>query len=69
MVRRAGLEEEVVMGGGVANNAGFVKSLEAVLGIGALHVLPDPEYLGAFGAALIAAEKAAGRGMSRGAAV
>lgn len=59
MVRRAGIEDEVVIGGGVAYNVGFVKALKDTLGVGELHVLPDPEYVGAYGAALIAADKAA----------
>lgn len=59
MARRAGLEEDVVIGGGVAHNVGFVRALRDTLGVGELYVLPDPDYLGAYGAALIAAEKAA----------
>lgn len=59
MARRAGLQEPVVIGGGVAHNLGFVKALEDTLGVSELHVLPFPEYLGAHGAALIALDKAA----------
>jgi benzoyl-CoA reductase subunit D len=59
MARRAGLEDAVVIGGGVAYNVGFVKALKDTLGVGELHVLPDPEYLGSYGAALIAADRAA----------
>ncbi len=57
MARRAGVEDTVVIGGGVANNAGFVKALKDTLGLAELKVLPDPDYLGAYGAALIAAQK------------
>jgi predicted CoA-substrate-specific enzyme activase len=57
MVRRVGLQDAVVLGGGVAHNVGFHKSLKETLGVSELHVLPDPEYLGAYGAALIAAER------------
>ena len=57
MVRRTGLEDAVVIGGGVAFNVGFVKALKDTLGVGVLHVLPHPEYVGAYGAALIAAER------------
>lgn len=60
MVRRAGLEEKVALGGGVANNVGFVKALQEVLGVGEVAVLPYPEFVGALGAALIGAEKGAG---------
>ncbi len=59
MARRAGLENEVVIGGGVAHNVGFVRALKDTLGVGDLHVLPEPEYTGAYGAALIAAQKVA----------
>jgi predicted CoA-substrate-specific enzyme activase len=58
MARRAGLENEVVIAGGVAYNMGFVKALKDTLGVGELHVLSEPEYVGAYGAALIAAERA-----------
>jgi benzoyl-CoA reductase subunit D len=58
MVRRVGVEEPVVLGGGAALNVGFVKSLsEALGGVGVL-VLPQAEYLGAYGAAMIAWEAA-----------
>lgn len=59
MVRRAGLQGAVVIGGGVAHNVGFVKALKDTLDLAELRVLPHPEYLGAFGAALVAADKAA----------
>ena len=59
MVRRAGLEPAVVIAGGAAHNVGFVKSLKDTLGVAELIVLPWPEYVGAYGAALVAAEKAA----------
>ncbi len=59
MVRRAGLHGVVVIGGGVAHNVGFVKALKDTLDVAELRVLPHPEYLGALGAALVAADKAA----------
>jgi benzoyl-CoA reductase subunit D len=58
MARRAGLEAPVVVGGGVAKNVGFVRSLEDALGVSPLRVLPDPEFVGALGAALVAWDKA-----------
>lgn len=58
MARRAGLQEDVVIGGGVAFNIGFVRALQETLGVGELHVLTNPEFVGAYGAALIAAERA-----------
>jgi predicted CoA-substrate-specific enzyme activase len=59
MVRRIGVDDPVVLGGGAALNVGFVKSLSEALGGVNVEVLPDAEYLGALGAALIAWEGAA----------
>jgi benzoyl-CoA reductase subunit D len=56
MVRRIGIEDPVVLGGGAALNVGFIKSLSEALGGVDVEVLPDPEYVGAHGAALIAWE-------------
>ena len=58
MVRRIGVEDPVVLGGGAALNVGFVKSLSEALGGTEIHVFDDAEYLGAHGAALIAWEAA-----------
>jgi benzoyl-CoA reductase subunit D len=54
MVRRIGVDEPVVLGGGAALNVGFVKSLSDALGGIDIHVLAEAEYMGAHGAALIA---------------
>jgi len=56
MVRRIGVEDPVVLGGGAALNVGFVKALSEALGGVHVHVLTDAEYLGAHGAALMAWE-------------
>jgi predicted CoA-substrate-specific enzyme activase len=61
MVRRIGIEDPVVLGGGAARNIGFVKSLSEALGGVDIYVLADAEYLGAHGAALIAWEAAQAR--------
>jgi activator of 2-hydroxyglutaryl-CoA dehydratase len=53
MAGRLGLQDEVVFTGGVARNAGVVWALQEVLGK-RVHVPRDPEYTGAFGAALLA---------------
>jgi len=58
MVRRIGVDDPVVLGGGAALNVGFVKSLAEALGGVEVEVLPDAEFLGALGAALIAWEDA-----------
>jgi predicted CoA-substrate-specific enzyme activase len=61
MVRRVGVEDPVVLGGGAALNVGFVKALSEALGGVDIYVLADAEYLGAHGAALIAWEAAQGK--------
>ncbi|MGI5940164.1 MAG: acyl-CoA dehydratase activase [Thermoleophilia bacterium] len=56
MARRVGLEAPVMLGGGVALNIGFVKALAEALGGVDVYVPAGAEYLGAYGAALIAWE-------------
>lgn len=55
MVNRLGLKEPVAMSGGVAQNPGVLKALEKELKVNIL-VPPDPQMVGAWGAALIAKE-------------
>ncbi|MGD2154618.1 MAG: acyl-CoA dehydratase activase [Gemmatimonadales bacterium] len=56
LARKIGFQPEVVLIGGVAHNIGFVDSLQRALGCDV--VIPDdPEYIGALGAALAAAEE------------
>ncbi|MBI2303968.1 MAG: CoA activase [Chloroflexi bacterium] len=57
MARRVGVEKDVALVGGVARNKGFVDSLRRDLDMDIL-VPPDPEFVGALGAALIAAQGA-----------
>lgn len=61
MARRVGVEKEVVLVGGIGRDRGFIKALAGELGL-ELLVPQDPEYAGALGAALIAAECANGQG-------
>ncbi|HOB86695.1 MAG TPA: acyl-CoA dehydratase activase, partial [Bacillota bacterium] len=56
MVFRVGLEKEVMMTGGVAKNRGVVKSLEKKLQC-KIIVPPEPQIIGALGAALLAREE------------
>ncbi len=56
MVRRVGIEDEVILIGGMVLNPGFVSSLKTSLGIDKLSLPDMPEYISALGAALIAAE-------------
>jgi len=53
---QVGLEEAVVMTGGVAQNIGVVKALEKQIGL-PIHLPPQPQLVGALGAALLAYEK------------
>jgi benzoyl-CoA reductase subunit D len=54
MIRKIGFDKDVVLAGGVANNVGFIDSLNNDLGLKVV-VPEDPEYIGALGAALAAA--------------
>lgn len=56
MVRRVGIEDKVILIGGMVNNPGFVRSLEVALGVDNVHLPDMPEYVSALGAALIATE-------------
>jgi len=55
LARKVGFEPDVVLIGGVAHNVGFVDSLERALECKVI-IPDDPEYIGAYGAALAAAE-------------
>lgn len=55
LVRRVGVEERVVMVGGVARNLGFIRVLEGELGV-SITVPEEPDMVVAHGAALLAAE-------------
>jgi benzoyl-CoA reductase subunit D len=57
MVRRLGVNPDVVLVGGVAKDVGFVDSLKRRLGIEIL-IPKEPIYAGAVGAALVAAKRA-----------
>jgi benzoyl-CoA reductase subunit D len=55
LARKVGFEPDVVLIGGLAHNAGFVSSLQSALGC-QVTIPRDPEFIGAFGSALAAAE-------------
>jgi benzoyl-CoA reductase subunit D len=55
MVKKIGIEKEVVLFGGVAKNIGIVKKIESELGFGVL-IPEEPQIIGALGAALLALE-------------
>ena len=56
LAHRVGVQDQVVMTGGVAQNAGIVKALEDQLGH-KIHTSPLTQYVGALGAALFAYKK------------
>jgi len=53
LVRKVGFEKDVVLIGGVARNLGFVDSMRRELESD-IFVLPDPDFVGAVGAAVAA---------------
>jgi benzoyl-CoA reductase subunit D len=57
MVRKVGFEKDVALIGGVALNPGFVAAMKRGLEMD-VYVPEHPEYIGALGAALAAAERA-----------
>ena len=59
LVGRVGVEKDVGVTGGVSKNAGVVKNLEALLKVKFVEFPEDPQIIGALGAALFSAEKAA----------
>jgi len=62
MVRQIGIEKEVALIGGVANNIGFVDAMNKNLGFEILipKDVVSPEYVTALGAALVAQDKIGG---------
>jgi benzoyl-CoA reductase subunit D len=58
MIRRIGVNEDVVLLGGVAYNPGFVDAVKRQLGIPNLFIPEEPEFGMAVGAAVLAAEGA-----------
>jgi len=56
LAHRVGVQDQVVMTGGVAQNAGVVKALAAQLGH-EVHTSPLTQYVGALGAALFAYQR------------
>jgi len=57
LAHRIGVQDQVVMTGGVAQNSGVVKALEEQLGH-TVHTSPLTQYVGALGAALFAYKRA-----------
>jgi predicted CoA-substrate-specific enzyme activase len=64
LVGRVGLEERCAIAGGGALNIGLIKRVEEKLGVNLL-VPPQPQFVTALGAAILAAEVSAVRGPDR----
>jgi predicted CoA-substrate-specific enzyme activase len=56
LLRKVGVEPDFVIAGGIGKNTGVVRRLEAKAGVPAL-VPPEPQIVGALGAALFAADR------------
>jgi benzoyl-CoA reductase subunit D len=56
MIRRVGVNRDVVLMGGMAHNPGFVSALEWEMNLDRIYIPNDPEYGAAVGAALGATE-------------
>ena len=56
LLKRVGLEPEFMMTGGVAKNPGVVRAVEEKIGA-RIYICPEPEIVGAVGAALYALEQ------------
>ncbi len=57
MIRRIGINPDIVMLGGLAHNPGFTTALQRELGVDRIFIPEDPDYGAAIGAAVIAAKK------------
>lgn len=67
LLKRVGLEPEFTFVGGMARQAGQVRSLEEALGV-PVNVSPDPDLVAALGAAILGRQRHEGRGQQEVAA-
>lgn len=56
IIRRVGVNEDIVMVGGVGYNPGFISAMKRELKVDTIHIPDEPEYCAAVGAAVLAAE-------------
>ncbi|MGC8658746.1 MAG: acyl-CoA dehydratase activase [Desulfomonilaceae bacterium] len=56
MIRRVGINPDLVMMGGVAHNPGFMAAVKRELGVNQIFIPDNPEFGSAVGAALVAAK-------------
>ena len=64
LLKRVGVQEQFVISGGIAKNAGVVKRLERRLGMDA-QICFEPQIIGALGAAVLAKDLGTKRGKRR----
>jgi len=57
MIRRIGVNEDIVVIGGVAYNPGFMEAMKRELKLEKIYIPDEPEYGAAVGAAIVAAEE------------
>ena len=58
IIRRIGVNEDIVMVGGVGYNPGFISAMKRELKVDTIYIPDEPEYSAAVGAAVVAAEEA-----------
>ena len=58
IIRRIGVNEDIVMLGGVGYNPGFISAMKRELKVDTIYIPDEPEYGAAVGAAVVAAEEA-----------
>ena len=56
IIRRIGVNEDIVMVGGVGYNPGFISAMKRELKVDNIYIPDEPEYAAAVGAAVVAAE-------------
>jgi len=57
IIRRIGVNEDIVMVGGVGYNPGFISAMKRELKVDTIYTPDEPEYSAAVGAAVVAAEE------------
>jgi benzoyl-CoA reductase subunit D len=58
IIRRIGVNEDIVMVGGVGYNPGFMSAMKRELKVDTIYIPDEPEYGTALGAAVVATETA-----------
>ena len=58
IIRRIGVNEDIVMVGGVGYNPGFISAMKRELKVDTIYIPDEPEYSAAVGAAVVAAAEA-----------